>query len=208
MRSLILTTLITVIATPALAQADTAVSEPEPIIVSGVRKGATIGQVDFDKVWRTCAECKRALAQLTLLAKPYHLKKGEIVRDRESFEESVTKHARDPRQAERFRERLPDIQFKDTSELRVIRYDMTKLMASFLSQLEPHTRDAVEAERTDRNLPAVFGKTQKHPVPGLKKVDLTAAVIRRLNERSFTIDLPDPPNETSLIQSAQTELDR
>lgn len=167
-------------------------TESDPILVTGVRNGSTVGIVSYDKVWRQCAECKRALAKLALLSKPYHLKKGEIRRDAESFVESVGKHARDESQAKRFLDRLPDIQRKDTDELRIIRFDMQKLIASFLAQLEPVARAAAEEERVAQGLPAVFDSNGKAPPAKVKTVPLTEAVIRRLDGMKFEIALPTP----------------
>ena len=112
--------------TSALAQ-PVPTLDPDPIVVTGLRDGSSVGMVDFDKVWRRCAECKRALDKLAALSKPYHVKKGEITRDAEAYVDSVTTHARDARQAERFLERLPDIQRRETDEMVTLRFDMEKL---------------------------------------------------------------------------------
>ena len=196
----------------ALAQSAVPTIDPDPIVVVGIRDGSTVGMVDYDKVWRRCAECKRALAKLTALSKPYHVKRGEIRRDAassiaaassdlrqgesaKSMTQSsggIEKRAREMR-AGRLIERMPDHQKKDMEELGAIRFDMTKLIASFLAQLEPHARAAAEEERAARQLAAVFDRNGKRPAAKVREVELTDAVIRRLDAKTFTIVLPDPP---------------
>ena len=105
---------------------------------------------------------------------------------------SVEKRARDMR-AGRHLDRIPDHLRKDTDELAQLRFDMTKLTAAFLAQLEPHARAAAEEEGAARSLAAVFDRNGKRPAAKVREVELTDAVIRRLDSKTFTIVLPDPP---------------
>ena len=193
----------------AFAQPAVPTIDPDPIVVIGIRDGSTVGMVDYDKVWRRCAECKRALAKLAALSKPFHVKKGQIARDSKSYKVSVAEHTRrappvditkgeasgnvDAIHAGNFLRQLPDHQRKDVAELSTIRFDMTKLSASFLAQLEPHARAAAEEERAARSLAAIFDRNGKPPAAKVREVEVTDAVIRRLDSKTFTIVLPDPP---------------
>ena len=217
MRFIIATALISSSAS-ALAQPAVPTLEPDPIVVVGIRDGTSVGMVDYDKVWRRCAECKRALAKLTALSKPYHVKKGQIGRDGAAYEEAATKGLRKDKgekpvimtetnsksfgsidsrarelQAGRLVALIPDSQRKDLEELQTIRFDMTKLTASFLAQLEPHARAAAEEERVARSLAAIFDRNGKPPAAKVREVEVTDAVIRRLDSKTFTIVLRDPP---------------
>ena len=193
----------------AFAQPSVPTIDPDPIVVVGIRDGARVGMVDYDKVWRRCAECKRALAKLTALSKPFHVKKGEIARDANCFKRSVGQQTRNAQpvditkgqasldvnaiHAGNLLRQLPDHQRKDVGELQTMRFDMTKLVASFLAQLEPHARAAAEEERAARSLAAIFDRNGKPPAAKVREVEVTDAVIRRLDSKTFTIVLPDPP---------------
>lgn len=188
----------------------------EPIIVTGTRSNGEILTVDFGRVARQCDECRRTLALIEKLAQPYQVKRGEIRRDRETMVSSIAEHTRgsgirrtvkipdgaeflDPMagpdqanqdQAKRFIAKIPDHQRKDQNELAMMRRDVSGLVAAYLAQLEPIVIEAAESERKLRGASAVarYQRRASKPV-GL---DITGHVIRRLNARVFTIELPVP----------------
>ena len=183
------------------ANPPTGTAEDEPIVIRGLADGATVVEVDFDKVWKNCAECKRALKKLDRLAQAYRderqlvslftsgpgncqrtIAKGrdiaqELCLARRTESSAATGQA----VAERFV--VPE-------QAKMIGY--TRL---FLDQLVPHVREAIEEERVARGAAAgvMDPRRTKLTATDLKRVDVTAAVIRRLDGMAFTIDLPDPP---------------
>ncbi|MEO7410463.1 MAG: hypothetical protein ABIU10_03980, partial [Sphingomicrobium sp.] len=67
-------------------------------------------------------------------------------------------------------------------------------MHSFLDQLAPHLREATEAERIAHGASAGLTDTKRTRLSAknVKRIDVTQAVIRRLDAKQFTIALPDP----------------
>ena len=72
---------------------------------------------------------------------------------------------------------------------------MLAYMRSLLDQLAPHVADATEAERVAHG--ATAGLTDKRrtklAAKKLQRIDVTQAVIRRLDASDFKIILPNPP---------------
>ena len=219
----LLVTIMLGVAQPAVAQ-PAKPADDDTITVTGVPNGARVVEVDFDKVWKTCAECKRALATLDRLAKPYRDERSTALlavnRPAAPLESppsvGVTTFTRssavDVDQWEgQKRTSLQDIQRSVMGERlgeqtiayyreldrRFIRPEQATLlgyMRSFLDQLAPHLALATEAERVAHGAQA--GLTDKKrtrlSAKNLKRIDVTAAVIRRLDAMDFKIDLPEP----------------
>lgn len=192
------------LAQPALAQSanpSASTADDEPVVIRGVANGATVVEVDFDKVWRNCAECKRALRKLDKLAQVYRDERQvaslftsgpgscqrTIAGGRDIHQElclarrTESSAATGQAVAERFV--VPE-------QAKIIGY--TRL---FLDQLVPHVSEAIEKERVARGAAAgvMDPRRTKLTATNLKRIDATAAVIRRLDGMAFTIDLPDPP---------------
>ena len=183
----------------------------ETIVVTGRRDGGLLLSVDFQRVARQCAECRRVLARIEKLATPYQVKKRQIARDRTTMIESVQIHAHggapgaegspagDARsntpagrtqagRAARLMDRVPEHFRKDETELRTMRRDVSGLVAAFVAQLEPHVVAAAEEERRARGASAVVRMTRR--ATANRPQEVTDAVIRRLNGRQITITLP------------------
>ena len=204
-------------AQPTLAQ-PSKLADDEPIVVKGLADGARVVEVDFDKVWKGCAECKRALAKLDKLAQNYrdemtvarefsagpkcnNASPSSVVTFSSSSADSV---GGNPRRAHSIADGLCAARAADQSrrtfEAVAEKYvvpEQDKLMGhlrSFLDQLAPHLRDATEAERLAHNASAGLtdARRTKLSAKNLKRIDVTQAVIRRLDATAFTIDLPDP----------------
>lgn len=75
------------------------------------------------------------------------------------------------------------------------RLNMTIHMRSFLDQLVPHVVAATEQERLSRGARASLIGERKTRLSAkrLVRIDVTDAVIKRLDAKKFTIELPDPP---------------
>lgn len=242
MRKLFGTLIILAMATPALAQragppprppVRPPLQAPAPpdkpaddkvIVVTGVANGARVVEVDFDKVWKNCAECKRALAKLDRLAQPYR-------DERHTALQAINRPAPPPGSPatvgvssfsqssatdigsvdEQRRTGLVDVQRSVAGERqgdqtafyyselnrRFIRPEAIKLgtyTQSFLDQLAPHIAAATEAERIANNAQAGLTDKKRTKVSAkrLTRIDVTQAVIRRLDAMNFTIDLPEP----------------
>ena len=213
------------LAQPALAQSanpSASTADDEPVVIRGVANGATVVEVDFDKVWKNCAECKRALKKLDKLAQPYRDERnflaitesgpagcaGGLASPLTAFQTSsadlvgvgpVPPGGRDlqgelcsARKAESTRATRAAVAERF---VRPAQRQMLLHMRSFLDQLTPHVAVATEAERVERSAAAGLIDTRRTKLRAqrLKRVDVTAAVIRRLDATAFTIDLPDPP---------------
>ena len=217
------------LAQPALAQTapkNAAPPEEKAIVITGIADGARVVEVNYDKVWKGCAECKRALAKLDRLAAGFRDERdvayamgsggpaGAPSPDtsasyvgswQRSSADSVEKFAEGPRAFQTTSGGLALARRQDTArrtkQEMLSRYaapEMATLkgyMRSFLNQLAPHLGEATEAERVARG--ASFGlvdtKRTKLSARSLKRIDVTQAVIRRLDQMDFTIVLPDPP---------------
>ncbi len=200
--------------------------QPKPadertIVVTGIANGARIVEVDFDKVWKNCAECKRALAKLDKLAQAY---RDESIAAREfaTFPANRCNNA-SPSPSTSFQRSSAEAVSSSKSTTLTSRADgmcaarsedqskrtyaavrqkyvipeqgkLAAAMRSFLDQLAPHLREATEAERIANNASAGLtdAKRSRLSATRLKRIDVTQAVIRRLDSKAFTIDLPDP----------------
>ena len=211
------------IAQPVLAQQAKPADDAE-IVVTGIANGARIVEVDFDKVWKNCAECKRALAKLDRLAAAY---RAELDTALAAVNRSAPSSGSPPSVGvttftrssatnietwdEQRRTGLVDVQRSVSGERqgeqsrayfnqlnrRFVRPESVKLaghMRSFLDQLAPHLAAATEAERVANGARA--GLTDKKrtrlAAKNLTRIDVTDAVIRRLDAMDFKIKLPEP----------------
>lgn len=212
------------LAAPVTAQAPP--PPEEEIVVTGIPNGAQVVEVDFDKVWQRCAECKRALKKLDRLAEAYRRERdvallmgsGGLAGGRSadaqtsyvgswqrSSAEPVGKYALGPQAFHTTSEGLALARREDTgrrtTQEMLNRYaspEMATLqghMRSFLDQLVPHVVRATEEERIARGARAslVGKKGAKLSAKRITRIDVTSAVIRRLDAQDFTILLPDPP---------------
>lgn len=201
------------LAVPALAQ-DAKPAEEEEVIVVGIRDGATVVEVDFDKVWRRCVECKRALAKLDVLAKTYRdelklaglMAGGGVAGGRSATPSTIgtwqrssasdTPTTADGLAAARRRQTSSNV-YGELATKHVVpeRLNIMIQMRSFLDQLTPHVVAATEQERVARGVRAsLIGKRKtKLSAKRLVRIDVTDAVIKRLDAKDFTIELPDPP---------------
>lgn len=220
--------LLSLLAQPALAQE----SKPEAkqalekeIVVTGVADGARVVEVDFDKVWKNCAECKRALAKLEKLAKNYHAEVGTALtfanlrsppsggakpisgligfsrssaQSVEDWQDQVRRDVGDVNsgvQGERIAEKKR-AHYAEYERRWVIPEFRNQLsyMRSFLDQLAPHVNDATEAERIFHRASAGLTDTKRTKLSArnLHRIDVTDAVIARLDAKDFTIVLPEP----------------
>ena len=167
----------------------------EEVVVTGKRDGGKVLTLSFEKVARTCDECKRTLARIEEMATPYSVKRRQVDRDHDAMVDNIDAHTkRGPAlategQKKRLMERIPDHQRKDEAELLVMRRDVTAIVGAYLAQLEPIVIAAAEAERLERGASAV---TKRDPAAhNENRPDITAAVVRRLNAQNFTIELPE-----------------
>ena len=215
MRIFLASVLILGLAHPAVAQ-DT--NPDEEIVVVGIRNGDRVVDVDFEKVWRNCAECKRALAKLKVLAQTYHdeselaalMAGGSHASDQTAVPSSIGTWQRSSanagpttvaglaaaRRAETSRVVYEHLYKKHVAPERT---KMMNYMQSFLDQLTPHIVKAAEQERVERGARATLigkGRT-KVKAKRLVRTDVTNAVIKRLDATAFTIMLPDPPPNQS-----------
>lgn len=209
-------------ALPASAQQ----AEEEEIVVVGIADGSKVVEVDFDKVWKRCVECKRALKKLDKLAENYRDElevagyfssggatghcSGESPASVGSFQRSsaepVDLRRRTPK---RIVDGLCSARLADTSRRTYAavtekyavpeRARLLAHMQSFLDQLTPHVVAATEEERVARGAKAsIIGKRNaKLSARKLVRVNVTEAVIKRLDAKPFTIVLPDPQPSTS-----------
>lgn len=197
---------------PALAQ-NAQSAEEEEIVVVGLRDGAKVVEVDFERVWRRCAECKRALAKLDLLAESYREEKelaalmagGGVAGGRSAAPSNIGTWQRSSanlgpttvaglaaaRRAESSRVLYREL---DKKYVRPERVKMMNYMQSFLDQLAPHVVAATEQERKTRGARAsLIGKRNaKVSAKRLVRIDVTDAVIKRLDAKTFMIVLPEP----------------
>lgn len=223
MRILALTILLG-LAAPAGAQS-TALAEEE-IVVTGIPNGARVVEVDFDKVWKRCAECKRALAKLDRLAEGYRRERAvayamgsggpaggqsadtpasHVGSWQRSSADAFEKYALGPGAFQTTSQGLAQARRQDsarrTTQEMLNRYaspEMAMLqghMRSFLDQLVPHVVRAAEAERLARGARAslIGRKGARLAAKRVTRLDVTEAVIRRLDAQQFTIALPDRP---------------
>lgn len=190
------------------------------IVVTGKRGGERALSVDFEKVARECAECKRVLARMGKLTTRYKVKKDEIARDRDMTADSIASHTgrggTRPRvkvpdgadflkpsmsspgqsQSGRFTAQAEEYYRKDYAELASVRQDVSGQVAAFLAQLEPYVVGAAESERLKRGASVVLKANRWAKKE--KAADVTQAVIERLNAMEITITLPsDGPTETT-----------
>lgn len=224
MRLSALIVLLGLVAVPAGAQS-TAQPEEE-IVVTGIPNGARVVEVDFDKVWRRCAECKRALVKLDRLAASYRSERDIAYRMgnggpaggqssgtepsyvgswQRSSAEPVEKYALGLRAFHTTPQGLALARRQEsgrrTTQEMLNRYASPEMailqghMRSFLDQLVPHVVEAAEAERIARGARAslVGKKGAKLAAKKVTRIDVTDAVIRRLDAKQFTIALPDRP---------------
>ena len=196
--------------------------EEQEIVVTGLADGARVVEVDFDKVWKGCAECKRTLAKLDRLAQGYrdelevagHFSSGgstnhcskaspsPLLTFQRSSAEPI---AARPKTAQSLADelcaaRVAEISKKNFAAVaqQYVRPEQSRLLAhmrSFLDQLGPHLNEATEAERVAHGANAGLTDTKRTRLSAknLKRIDVTEAVIRRLDAKDFTIVLPDPP---------------
>lgn len=217
----ILSVLLLGLAQPVLAQQAPA---EEEIVVRGLADGARVVEVDFDKVWKSCAECKRALKKLDKLAQAYRDEReaaayaaqrpgapketlpisgvgtfaASSAQNTADWQAQARRHAGDVKD-QLDSERLADQGARLERELneRFVRpelIDLTRLTRSFLEQLAPHVQEATEAERVAHgaNAGLTDRKRTKLEAKNLTRIDVTAAVIRRLDAMDFTVQLPEP----------------
>ncbi|MEO7814174.1 MAG: hypothetical protein ABIR87_01880 [Sphingomicrobium sp.] len=222
---IITTILMLGLSQPALAQG-TKPTEEKEIVITGVADGARAVEVDFDQVWRRCAECKRALLKLDKLSAAFRSEReiaytmgsggpaggqsdntaaSNVGSWQRSSADSVEKFAQGP---SAFRTtsaglalaRRQDVSRRTTQEMmnRYASPEMAKLqeyMRSFIDQLTPHVVAAAEQERRVRGARiSLIGKPgMKTSAKQLVRIDVTNAVIKRIDAENFVIDLPDPP---------------
>jgi hypothetical protein len=210
------------LAQPVVAQSAASPDE-EPVIITGVADGARVVTVDFDKVWKNCAECKRALKKLDKLAQAYRDERdaallavqrppnatgvvpiggvsdfqrssaqdvgtmGYQLRTGRNVQDSVHGSVQ-ASQADNYLAEL------DRRYIRPELINVTALSQSFLDQLAPHLREATEAERIvhGASVGLTDAKRSKVSAKDLTQIDVTDAVIKRLDSMDFTIDLPEP----------------
>jgi hypothetical protein len=207
-------------ASPSLAQQSSRSNE-EPIVVRGLSDGARIVEVDFDKVWKKCAECKRALAKLDKLAQNYRDERevaaqfsagsghcGSTARPSAitTFQQSSAQGvgagpatgaeiigglcAARLEELSRRTYAAPAKRFGAPEQARLNAY-----VRSFLDQVALQVADATEAERIAHR--ATAGLTDKKrtrlAARNLQRVDVTRAVIARIDASNFKVVLPDPP---------------
>ena len=237
MRILFGSLMIMALAAPALAQVarpqvqpqspSLALAEPKQkradddvIVVTGIANGARVVEVDFEKVWKNCAECKRALAKLDKLARNYrdeletatqlatsgekcgNARPSPLVTFQRSSAELVGEPARTVKSiANELCAARAEVRAQRIFEAVAQKYvapEQGKLlvyMRSFLEQLAPHLREATEAERVANGASAGLTDTKRTRLSArnVKRIDVTSAVIRRLDAKDFKIVLPDPP---------------
>lgn len=203
------------------ANPPTGTAEDEPIVIRGLADGATVVAVDFDKVWKNCAECKRALKKLDKLAARYREERN-FMRVAQSGPAGCPNVAASPSttfqrsSADAIGESGPATRRDIVGELCAARAaestrvtqqaiaersvvpaqaQMLAHTRAFLDQLAPHVAAATEAERVARGASAGLtdGKRTTLSAKNIKRIDVTDAVIRRLDAMDFTIALPDPP---------------
>lgn len=221
MRNLLAAFLVAGSALPAAAQQPKP-ADDEPIVVRGLADGARVVEVDFDKVWKGCAECKRALAKLDKLAEGYRdeLRTAGYFASGGStahcsnaspsgttgFQRSSARPVGDTQRRTTqslvgglCADRMADSSrrtFDAMAERHVVpeQARMLAYMRSFLDQLAPHVADATEAERVAHGAKAGLTdkKRTKLAAKKLQRIDVTQAVIRRLDASDFKIILPDP----------------
>lgn len=191
-------------------------AEEEEIVVTGISNGATVVEVDFDKVWRRCAECKRTLATLDRLAKAYRdemklaslMAGGDVAGGSSATPSTIGTWQRSSandtpttfnglaaaRRGQTSRNVYSEQYKKHVAPERL---KMMTHMRSFLDQLMPHVVIATEQEREARGARAsLIGKLRtKIKAKRLIRIDVTNAVIKRLDAKDFTIKLADPPAE-------------
>lgn len=216
---LLAATCVLALAWPAAGQ-DSKPPPDEEVVVVGIRNGDRVVEVNFDKVWRTCAECKRALAKLDRLAKAYreeveiagyfssgggtaHCSRGtpnSVGTFQSSSAEPTDMGRRTPQSVADglCAARLADTSSRTHSAIskKYVAPERAKLlgyMRSFLDQLTPHVVAATEEERVARGARAsLIGKSRmKIKAAKLVRVDVTKAVINRLDSKGFTIVLPE-----------------
>lgn len=233
MRVLVGTLMIVGLASPAFAQQppppapgsqSSKLSDDKPIVVTGIADGARIVEVDFDKVWKSCAECKRALAKLDRLAEGYRSELDTALEavnrpgassrvapavgvsafsrssatSVESWGEQIRTGQRNVHQSVTSeRQRVQSQVYLNELNARFIQPEFQTLashMRSFLDQLAPHLAMATEAERIAHGAQAGLTdkKRTKLAAKKLTRIDVTGAVIRRLDAMDFKIDLPEP----------------
>lgn len=204
---------------PGQAKPNQKSADDDVVVVTGIANGARVVEVDFDKVWKNCAECKRALAKLDKLARNYrderktaavlanpgghcgNARPSPLVTFQQSSAEPVGGTARS---AHSITDGLCAARAEDRSRRtyqalaqKYVVPEQAKLlthMRSFLDQLAPHLREATEAERIAHGASAGLtdAKRTRLSAKNVKRIDVTQAVIRRLNAKDFTIVLPDP----------------
>ena len=186
----------------------------EPIVVTGQRDGGRLLAVDFQRVARECAQCKRVLAEIGKRSTPYKVKKGQIARDREStfgaIKGQLEGHIDRPNPAKvpdgagfldpyasspsttkksgRLVGQMQEYSRKDQVDLATIRGDTNALVANFLVQLEPHVIKAAEEERVQRKASAVV-KLERRATQA-RAVEVTDAIIRRIDAKQIKFTLP------------------
>ena len=197
-------------------------ADDEPVIIRGLADGATVVEVDFDKVWKNCAECKRALKKLDKLAQPYRDERNNLAITESgpagcgnanastltSFQTSsadTVGGGGGPYVGRDIQGELCAARSADSTRttraavaeryVRAAQRQMLLHMRSFLNQLTPQVALATEAERVERGAAAGLIDTRRTKLRAQrpKRIDVTADVIRRLDATAFTIDLPDPP---------------
>ena len=209
----------------AFAQPAPSPSNEQPIIVTGRRDGGRLLSVDFQRVARQCAECRRVLAEIGKRSAPYKVKKGQLSRDQEATFDpnngSIAQHVRGqqdrignpviipdgagflnpfagaPQQtrAGRLSSQARQSFQKDQVELATIRGDTSKLVAHFLAQLEPHVIKAAEEERVQRKASAVI-KLERRATQA-RAVEVTDAIIRRIDAQQITFTLPPAEGQSA-----------
>ncbi|MEP7316154.1 MAG: hypothetical protein ABI667_05615 [Sphingomicrobium sp.] len=194
-------------------------SDDDSIVVTGIANGSRVVEVDFDKVWKNCAECKRALARLDRLARNFRDERntaaifanpgGNCRNARPSTAVTFQRSSAEPvgeraRTANSITDGLCAARAEDRSRRtyesvaqKYVVPEQAKLMThmrSFLDQLAPHLREATEAERIAHGASAGLTDTKRTRLSAknVKRIDVTQAVIRRLDAKQFTIALPDP----------------
>lgn len=224
MRVLLGASIILGLSSPALTQSvsvpQTNPSEEKEIVVTGLADGARVVEVDFDKVWKNCAECKRALRKLDKLAQNYRdeltvaglfagsgghcgnappsplmtfqRSSADVVGEPPRTVSSLAGGLCAARAEDRSKRTFEAVARKNVApeQARLHAY-----MRSFIDQVALQVADATEAERVARGATAGLTdkKRTKLAAKNLKRIDVTQAVIRRMDATDFKIVLPDPP---------------
>ncbi len=173
-----------------------AVYDDDPITIVGRRDGGTVLVVDVREVATRCRACQKEISRLERLAQPYVQARDEMRRDMEGTSEAANSHNRhtgfsqSPIALEAKRERLALIweaafgaQGKEVSAKRA---EFGQQVRNYLLALAPHIVTIAEAERRRLGASAVINN-RRAKLGKAKRVDITAEVIRKLDEKSIDL---------------------